>query len=166
MKKFLNKMNNNKGDMNGIIAVFVVLIILTIAGFALDFTRISWQKYCISNELVFVGRIAGKQGGILTAKPTDWDNNFTYNTSSTVYSAVKRSMDSVNIDDFKVSVNGTALPGGSSEFNYQSVIPISITASVKNGFLPVMLGSPETVRVTLNDRVLSEKFIRNTGEIN
>lgn len=166
MKKFIGKMKNNRGDMNGIIAVCIALIILIIAGFALDFTRISWQKYCISNELTFVGRVAGKQGGIESSKPADWDTNFVYNSSSSVYNAVKRSLDSVDIDDFQVSVGGKILPGGSSAYTYKDSIKISITASVKNGFLPIMMGKPETVKVTLKDEVLSERWVRNNSVIN
>lgn len=163
---------NNKGDLNGALAVVIIFMIMLIISFSLDVAKIQWQKFVINNQLTFVSKIAGRQGGILNVPPTDYDpvliEKDTYNDTVSVWNAVCEELERAGIDSdtCKITIGGKVLPHESKLYDFKEEISVTIEAEIKNSFINHLFGGPEYVKIKDSVLVVSEKWYRQTTVLN
>lgn len=164
---FIKKLKNHKADGNAFVTTLIVLIIIILCGFSVDFIRYSYQKYIVASQLTFVSRVAARQGGVSGSAPRDWDTEFTYVTSSDLDKSIRRSMASAGITDYKISVAGSELRSGSSssQFDFGESFDLDITATLESTYIRRMLNKEETIEVSLGETVYSERWVRDQGQI-
>lgn len=160
-KEFFEKLKEHKADLNGGLMVLVCFMALMITGFCVDMAKIQWQKYNITNQVTFVARIVSRQGGAQSSKPSWFDTEFEYVTAGELYSYVDDALSKVKIDDYRITVNGRALPSSISHVDFQEELEVKITATLKNSYIHKMCGGPEKLVVGDSVAALSEFFVRD-----
>lgn len=165
---FLKKLKNNKADGNALLTTLIVLILVILCGFSVDFVRYSYQKYIVASQLTFVSRVAARQGGVSSSPPRDWDTEFSYVTSSSLDNSIRRSMASAGITDYKIRVSGSELRAGSSsaQYNFGESFQLQITAKLPSAYIQRMLNRSEFTEISLIETVYSERWIRDGSLIN
>ena len=161
LKKFLKKLSEHKADLNGGLMVLVCFMALMITGFCVDMAKIQWQKYNITNQVTFVARIVSRQGGAQNSAPSWYDKEFDYVTAGELYSYVDDALRKVKVDDYKITVNGRALPSSIRHVDFKEQIEVKITATLENSYIHKMCGGPEKLIVGDSVVALSEFFIRD-----
>lgn len=152
----------NKGDLNGPLAIIIILMALVIISVSLDVAKMQWQKFIINNQLTFVSKIAGRQGGILRSAPEDYDKNLvdSYNSSDDVWDTVSSELDNVGAFNYRVTVGGIELPRPSPSYDFQDEIEITITANIPNTFIGKFFGGNDFITIQDTVLVASEKWQR------
>lgn len=153
---------NNRGDLNGPLAIIIILMALMIISVSLDIAKMQWQKFTVNNQLTFVSKIAGRQGGLLNGPPSDYDENLkdSYNSVSNVYSSVQNELEKVGVYNFSITIDGIELPSESRSYDFQDKIEVTIDAEIPNTFIGHFFGGPDFKTVRDSVMVASEKWQR------
>jgi len=171
MSTFCKKLKKNNKGLSPFVWVIVMMMILYLFGFAMDFVRISWMRHTALNEMSLAARVCGRQGGFDDVIPADWDKDagFPYYTRIQMLNILMPTMKAGGITAWELTFNDNTLykPPSQLTFNIGTPVNVKMKISYSWPMLSQMLPASSGLQTyELKTKVISEKIIRSGQIIN
>lgn len=135
--KIAKVLKNKKGFSSIEIAIGAMVFLIAVCGLV-DLTSVLRKLNTMSVQSSYIARTVGRQGGVRTSTPTNYDAG-DYVSSSELYSNVKKSFNMSGVPDtmWTATVNGVTLTPSTNLpiVTYGSNIPVKITIKYNWGLV-------------------------------
>lgn len=164
MRRFLNKLKNNKGMTSIEVGITVIILIMVLSGFV-DLTTILRKQTTLSNASTYVARTVGLQGGVRTNKPDQFGGQ-NYINSVQLYNNLNTMFKDAGIstNSWTCKVNGYDLNASTNtplyDFGKEIVIDITVDYNwgLLSNFIPGTLHNKRTSK-----RIITSSYKIRTG---
>lgn len=161
----MNKLKNNKGNISPINFIIFAFIAITLISYLGGFYHIVAQRHALARCANHVARVAGRQGGFASSKPSDWDDYVSYLTTSQIISYVKETMEIAGIESWDIYINGNSIYANMN-MDYSNDIEVEMVMKYDWGlFSPAHNGASGTKEYRVKRTAKSEKFLRYKNEV-